>query len=177
MTVAFDATFLMLMLDPSAKAPTDPQTGNVVADAEARIEYLIQTMEKNRRKIIIPTPALSEVLVGADAAGPDYLSIISQHACFETVGFDVRAAVEVAAVTRQAIDDGDKKSGLTEPWQKVKYDRQIVGIAKVNGASSIYTDDQGIATFANHAGMEVIGIADLLLPPEDPQQSLNLDFD
>lgn len=175
MAVAFDATFLMLMLDPRAKGPVDPQTGSAIADAEARIEFLIQTMEKSRRKIVIPTPALSEVLVGADAAGPDYLSIISQHSCFEVAGFDVRAAVEVAAVTRQSIDDGDKKSGSTAPWQKVKYDRQIVGIAKVNGASIIYTDDQGIAKFANHAGMEVVGIADLPLPSEDPQQSLDLD--
>ncbi len=75
-------------------------------------------------------------------------------------------------MTRRAIDDGDKKSGSTASWQKVKYDRQIVGITKVNGASTIYTDDQGISGFANHAGLDVVGIFDLPLPSEDSQGSL-----
>ena len=37
--------------------------------------------------------------------------------------------------------EGNKKDGSGEPWAKIKYDRQIVAIAKVIGASAIYSDD------------------------------------
>ena len=66
----FDATTLLLFLEPDARAPLDPATNEPLTDAKARIDHLIETLEKQREAIVIPTPALSEVLVHANEAGP-----------------------------------------------------------------------------------------------------------
>ncbi|NCC41839.1 MAG: PIN domain-containing protein [Gammaproteobacteria bacterium] len=104
-----------------------------------------------------------------------YLDILGKSAAFKIVDFDQRAAVEVAAAIREAIDGGDKKAGALGTWAKVKFDRQILAIAKVEGASVIYSDDDDIARFAKNSGIQVIPIRDLPLPPEKPQTSLPLD--
>jgi hypothetical protein len=71
--VVFDATTLLYLFDPEAKAPTDPETGSPVTRVKERIEFLVSELEKRREKIIVPTPALSELLVRAGDAGPEYL--------------------------------------------------------------------------------------------------------
>jgi hypothetical protein len=60
-------------------------------------------------------------------------------------------------------------------WAKVKFDRQIVAIAKVVGATVIYSDDKDVATLAKKQGIETIGVADLPLPKEDAQMTLQLE--
>ena len=67
-----------------------------VPRAKERVEYLIETLSKAGEKIVIPTPALSECLVHAGPAGPEYLTIIGKQACFRIASFDERAAVEAA---------------------------------------------------------------------------------
>ena len=47
--------------------------------------------------------------------------------------FGTRAAVEAAAAHREAMLAGDKREGSSASWAKVKFDRQIVAIAKVEG--------------------------------------------
>lgn len=39
---------------------------------------------------------------------------------------------------------------------KVNFDRQIVAIAKVNGATMIYSDDDGLAKFAKSNGIQPV---------------------
>ena len=53
-----------------------------------------------------------------------------------------------------------------------QFDRQIVAIALVEGATAIYSDDDHVCAYAKEAGIESYELADLPLPPEDPQQSL-----
>lgn len=112
--VAFDATILLPLLSPGVHAPNDPATGKEVAFFKERIDLLIEELETNRTKIIIPTPALSEILVYADNAGPEYLNRIQQAAVFKIEPFDERAAIEVALMIRDAIKSGDKRSGIRE---------------------------------------------------------------
>ena len=83
--------------------------------------------------------------------------------------FDVKAAVEVALLTDSDLLSGNKLSE-TETKAKVKYDRQIVAIAKVNGAETIYSDDKKLATLAKRNGIKTVKVAELPLPPEDDQQ-------
>ncbi len=165
MPVAFDATLLLPLLSPVVQGPLDRATGKPVEFVKERIDLLLKELEKSRTKIIIGTPAFSEILVHADRAGPDYLNRIKQSSAFEIKSFDDRAAVEVALMTREAIKLGDKRGGSTDTWAKVKFDRQIVAIAKVNGASIIYSDDLGVQHFGRQAGMTVIGMPQLPLPP------------
>ena len=173
--VVFDATSLLLLLSPNVAPPRDPITNNPISDARERIDYLVQRLEEDRTKIIVPTPALSEILVWAGAAGPDYLTEIAGSNAFRIADFDIRAAVEVAVMTRKSLEQGDKRGGGDATWAKIKYDRQIVAIAKTEGASVIYSDDKNIHTFGVNQGLSVIRVAELPLPPTDPQATLELE--
>jgi hypothetical protein len=162
--VAVDASTLTLLVNPDADPPLDPDTGQPLTRASERLGKLIDEVERRRGTVLIPTPALAEVLVKAGDAGPTFLERLNSSARFKVADFDQRAAVEVAAMTRDAIRAGDKSAGVTEPWQKVKYDRQIVAIARVNGASALYADDGGVAAFGNLIGLKVIRTWELPLP-------------
>jgi len=173
--VVFDATIILPLIWSSAPPPRDPVTNLVVDGYRDRIANLIQTLEKDKTKILIPTPALSEVLVRSGTAGPEYLSQISSSAAFLIAPFDTKAAVELAAMTARALADGDKKGASDQTWAKVKFDRQIIAIAKAEGAKVIYSDDRGVRHFGKMEGLTVIGTADLPLPPVDPQGTLPIE--
>ena len=137
----FDATALLLFLEPEARAPIDPRTNTPVTDAKQRFDFLIARLEARRETIVIPTPALSEVLVHAGDAGPQYLEILNGTRCFRVVPFDQRAAVELAAMTRDAIGAGDLRAGTEATRAKLKFDRQIIAITRTEGQTTIYSDD------------------------------------
>jgi hypothetical protein len=67
-------------------------------------------------------------------------------------------------MTRDALGKQKKKGDSAATWAKLKYDRQIVAIAKVYGATNIYSDDSDIRTMASKEGIKVIGLADLPVP-------------
>jgi hypothetical protein len=170
--VVIDATNLLLMLRPDTPVPAG--TSGVPLDRpRERIEYLVQQLDKAKTKIIIPTPALSEALVRAGAvATQQIVEQLQKSSVFTIESFDTRAAIEVAAMSREALDSGKKRGKSTSPWAKVKYDRQIVAIAKVNGATTIYSDDGDIKTLGKQAKISVISLAELSLPPPDAQLDL-----
>jgi predicted nucleic acid-binding protein len=175
--VVIDASILMLFLRPDAGVPVGPENLPVDSPLE-RIAYLVQRLEKARDKIIIPAPALSEVLVRADPLHAQRLvERLSALSVFRIEAFDERAAIEVAIMTRNSADKGLKPSRRDNQstYAKLKYDRQIVAIALVAGASAIYSDDGDIRAIAKRANVPVIGLADLELPPEDAQQQFPFD--
>lgn len=171
----FDATTLLLFLEPDARAPLDPATNEPVTDAKARIDHLIEALEKRRETIVIPTPALSEVLVHADEAGPEYLEILNTTRCFRIEPFDQRAAVELATMTREALREGDLRAGTQATRAKLKFDRQIIAIARTQSQTTIYSDDEDISTLAEPLGLEVVPVHALPVPPEDAQRRLALE--
>ena len=153
MPVVFDASFLVPMLDPQVKG------GDKV---DVRIGLLLKALEKDKAKIIIPTPALSEVLIGAGNAAPQYLAILSKSARFKIVPFGERAAVEAAEAHRQAISANDKREGAPSK-AKLKFDRQIIAIAKVERATIIFSNDGDIERYARADGIKVINLEQLPL--------------
>jgi predicted nucleic acid-binding protein len=165
--VLFDATFLMLFLDPRIKEGVG---------SNPRVDHLVDTLDKSRSRIIVPTPALSELLVGARDAAPAYLDIISRSRFFRIEPFGTKAAVEAADMTRNAIAMGDKRGGVTDStWQKVKFDRQIVAIAKVTGCTTIYSDDDDVRRFAQQVAIPTVALSQLPDPPAPPQLEMRLD--
>ena len=170
--VVFDAGFLLLLLRPGVPAPNDPATGQPVTRAKARIERLIGELDRRKEKIIVPTPALAELLVRAGSAGPAYRAQLSGSGNFKVVAFDERAAIEVAAALHDAISSGDRRSGAGSPWAKVKFDWQIVAIGKVEGASIIYTTDGDVVSYARRSAIPVVQLHELPLPDEDLQRGL-----
>ncbi|MDA2934247.1 hypothetical protein MYX82_07875, partial [Acidobacteria bacterium AH-259-D05] len=47
----------------------------------------------------------------------------------------------------------------------VKFDRQIVAIAKVENAHTIYSDDDHLKSYGEKVGIKVVSVSDLPLPP------------
>ena len=116
---------------------------------------------------------MSEILVRAGpAASQEIVEKLNRLAVFRIESFDARAAIEVAAMTRTALDGGNKRGKATGPWAKIKYDRQIVAVAKVSRATAIYSDDADIRSIAAEDDIHVIGLGDLPLSDEARQGDL-----
>lgn len=160
-----DSTTLLYFFEPEASAPSNPETGKLVTDAGPRIEHLIKRLEKKNEVIVIPTPVLSEILVHAGDAGGEYLETLNKTSCFRVAPFDQLAAVELAAMTRDALSAGDLRAGTDATRAKLKFDRQIIAIARTQNQSTVYSDDGDIATLASPLGLEVIPIYKLPEPP------------
>jgi predicted nucleic acid-binding protein len=162
--VGVDNTFLSLMLYPKARPPQDPSTKGPIERMEDRIEKLLEDLDSESERIIVPTPVLSEflILVGKDA--PAYLEKISGMKNILIKPFDEVAAIELAAVEVEDRTRGGKRGSSASPWAKLRFDRQIVAIAKTNGAKRMYSDDEDVMKFATRLGIEVIRTWQLPLP-------------
>jgi predicted nucleic acid-binding protein len=163
--VAIDNTFLSLMLHPRAKPPKDPATGKPVERIDDRIEKLQEDLDSESERMILPTPVLSEFLILAGRDGPAYLEKLSAMKNILVKPFDQVAAIELAAVEVEDRLKGGKRAGSASPWAKLRFDRQIVAIAKTNGATRIYSDDEDVMKFATRLGIEVIRTWQLPFPP------------
>jgi predicted nucleic acid-binding protein len=167
--VVFDASIIVYVIDDRAKPPVDRANFKPVDRCRERVSHLLQFLQEQNAKIVIPTPALAEVLVKAAKGGPEYLRIWSTSRHFRIAAFDQRAAVEFAARQAERIAGGGRPPAATRA--KAKFDDQIVAIAAVEGATMIYSDDEDIAKLA--AGrFEVITISALPLPPQSAQGRL-----
>lgn len=170
--VLLDSSILLFFLEKETPSPLDPSTGKAIEHAKERIDYLIKTLQEDGNIIVIPTPVLSEILVRAGKAGADYYQILNGSANFRIAPFDTRAAIEVASMANGTGKSGNKKGGLASTYAKIKYDRQIVAIAKTEKVTIIYSDDKNLQTLGESHGIKSYGLADLPLPPSDPQTSL-----
>ena len=150
--VVLDASFVLLLIQPDAKAPIDPTTKTAVEKCKTRIEHLIAELGEAKTAVIVPAPALAEFLVRAGPAATGYLQELQNERAIRVEPFGQRAAIECALLI-----DGAKKAGKsTKPgdtWAKVKFDRQIIAIAKVVGAKTIYTNDANLAKVAGANGL------------------------
>lgn len=167
-TTVLDTTALSLLLLP-ANANQDHAA---VSFARERIETWVQTRVQEGGTVIIPAPVLSEFLVRAGDGINDLLKEIRTSRWFQVVGFDSAAAVELAIRTTRALAAGDKREGLKADWTKIKFDRQIVAIAIVAGATEILSDDQDVHSIGERWGIKVIRAGDLPLPKALQKPSL-----
>ena len=171
--VAFDNTMLSILLNPEGKVPNDRATGEPVIFAQERAQAIVLQIQKERRKIVIPTPALAELLtvIGPDAQ--QYVNMIGRSRVFDIASFDAKCAAELALLNRDTFASHDRKTKL-EPYQKIKIDRQIIAICRANGVAEIYTDDRGLSERARMCGVVAIGIADCPIPEGVRQGSFDL---
>jgi predicted nucleic acid-binding protein len=167
--VSMDAGYLGLLLHPDAKPPRDPATKNLLIRPKDRIEKLVEDLLAANERVIVPTPALSEFLVLAGNDLQQYLAEFANQPGFRIQPFDLMAAVELAAMEIHAIGKGGKRLPVPAetPWQKVKYDRQIVAISKVHKVHTIYSNDDHVRVIAENLGIKVVPCWELPLPPSD----------
>lgn len=172
--VVMDATTLLLLIDPSAKPPRDPETKKPLEKCKERVQFLVQTLVESGTRVLVPTPVLSELLVRAGDARAEFLTEISNSTAFFIAPFDTKAAVELSFLLEAQKAVGKKKLSERETWAKMKFDRQIIAIAKVNSANNIYSDDTGLASVAKANGIKTTPTWELPLPPVKAQGELDL---
>ena|ERR1017187_6149958 len=161
--VAFDNTILSLLIFPDAELRQGSE-GQKVEHARERVLGLVQQIEESRERVIVPAPALAELLVTEGVDIQDVLTTLRSSAFIRVESFDERAAVELAMRLREARKAGDQREGLPITKGAMKFDRQIVAIALVNGATVLYSDDGGVAKFAAGCGLKVRRVFDLPVP-------------
>lgn len=145
-----------------------------ISFAKKRAEFLVSCVQKEKGKIVIPTPAIAEVLtvIGPDAQA--YFDIVAKSRLFEIASFDSKAAIELAFLNRDVFSVLDPKNG-GEPYQKIKVDRQILAVLKSRGVSEICTDDEGLIKRAKLCGITPIQTVDLPVPPDEKQMKFEFD--
>lgn len=141
-------------------------------DRKLRIQHLMERIDKVKGKVIIPTPALAEYLVHADQSGLDTVASLQKQASVTIANFCTAAAFETSQMDAAALARGNKRDGADEPWQRVKLDRQIVGVAKVHGAKLIISDDDGVRKAAARQGIATMGVDELPFPDSKRQAPL-----
>lgn len=163
--VLIDANFLVALLSQ--------KTGK---DDRLKLDYFIKRLEEQKCHMVLAMPALAEFLVGADIAGVEAMNSLEKKAYVIVASFDRAAAYECSLLDRAAIQGGtgDKRDGVEAPWQKVKFDRQIVAIGKAHNVQLVITGDKGVRTAALRCGMSAMTVAELPFSPDDAQQKLNL---
>lgn len=118
---------------------------------------------------------LCEFLILTGESANDYLNKLQNSQHYALRPFDTLAAAELAAMylhetslssaRRNDIKNVDTKTRL-------KFDRQIVAIAKAHGASEILSDDGGVKTFGELHGIKVTQTWELPLPELPAQATL-----
>ena len=143
-TVAVDASFLIVLVDKRARGSLE--------NGIEQINRLIERLSSENAKVIIPTPVLADVLTRAPQAAQAYLEQINKCVCFQVRPFDDKAAIELARLLgKSVVDERDI----------LRFDRQIVAIAKVYSATVLYADDEKLAEFAAGSGLQAVRFKDL----------------
>jgi hypothetical protein len=169
MIVVIDTSVLLALLNPAIPLPADPETGQPITRSTERIAYLIQRLEKS--SLLVPTPVLAEILARAKEATQGYIDTLKSQKVISIAAFDQRAAIEAGLLLGDALaavvpDNQDKRA--------MKFDIQILAIAKVNGADQIISTDDKLLRRAERLGITAIHLSQLPLPPSPPQLALAL---
>lgn len=167
MRLLVDNNILIQILAPNSTGLTNPETKIVLDRVDERAQAFVAEAERKNALILIPTPVLSEFLIGVEASKyQEYLDILNGSACFEVVDFDTAAAIECAQLP-------DKKElAQISPGQfasKLVYDRQIVGIALATMADEVWSHDDSLGKIASSRGLTVKSLADIEPPPVQGQ--------
>ena len=153
--IIFDATYLVVSPNPNPLPATDRE-GKPVERFKERVAELAAQLNVSSQVIGVPAPAMAEVLVRAGQGRAQFVSILSDRWRFQIIPFDSRAAIEASELIAAVKSNKDK----WDKWAKVKFDIQIVAIAKAEGASVIYSDDKDIENLAKRVGIPVKRIPD-----------------
>lgn len=124
-----------------------------------RAQALLALLEKDKHTVLIPSPVLSEFLLGVEEERqPEIAQEITRR--FEVVPFDAAAAVATASLWVRK--NGGRSLSSTvgasvgnTPRQAIKVDFQILGIAISRRAEVIYSHDRGLKALARGESVRV----------------------
>ena len=165
--VGIDNSYLTLLLNPQASGS--------VPDAATKVQTLIADLTERNCTILIPTPVLTECLVKSGGSIQDAFEKLKAYACFQIRPFDDRAAIELAVLLRGETKMSAKEARKVATASKIQFDKQIVSVVKVHGATVIYSDDGDLCSFAEQCGLKAVRLADLPLRPTQSELPLTGD--
>lgn len=162
MKLLVDNNILIQILAPNKTGLTHPETKAALDRVDERAQAFVSEAERKNALILIPTPVLSEFLIGVEESKyQEYLDVLNGSACFEVVDFDTAAAIECAQLPDRTelaqISPGQVAS-------KLKYDRQIVGIALAAMANEVWSHDESLRKIASFKRLAVKSLADIEPP-------------
>lgn len=163
MAVVFDASILIDLFNQ-----------RLAGDRRIKLDALVALLSKERTTILIPTPAFTELLVGAGKAREQYFRDLSSNSNFRIEPFGPKAAMECALLLAEAWTKPEQRR-VTHT--KVKFDWQIVAIAKSRNASAIYSDDPDLKRAAARVQIPVHTTDSLPMPESARQQPISFDPD
>jgi predicted nucleic acid-binding protein len=172
--VVFDTTTLLLARDPNSRPPRDPATNLPVTRCAERVTFLLKGLSERGERVLTPTPVIAEFLVKAGKNKAKFANEFVASRNFVIGDFDMLAAIELSTIKDPDLDNGKSLDPIVTK-AKIKFDRQILAIAKVHQAHTMYTDDGRLRDVAVANGLRVVMTWDLDVPPEPPQASLGLE--
>lgn len=140
-------------------------TRNPVDRRDARIRGLINDTRANRERLIIPAPVLAEFSVKATNEEIDF--IVSQNT-FQIVPFDAVAALECGFMIRKVFSTESKNDR-----HKIKFDLQILAIAKAARATRLISNDKQLCSRAKSIDIQAIATLELPIPESEKQLPLH----
>ncbi|QFH65042.1 type II toxin-antitoxin system VapC family toxin [Leclercia adecarboxylata] len=172
MRVIFDTNILVPFLTEMKPNFTivDPESGELISEVPRRIDALVDRIDNINGTIIIPAPVLAEFLIGIDKEKHQaHINLIRSMSCFEIASFDEMAAIECAQLpTLSEL----KQMMKSDTANKIKFDRQIISIAKALSIDEVWTHDQGVFKRCKQLGIAVRS----LLSVEPPPMQGSIDF-
>ncbi|WP_446471080.1 type II toxin-antitoxin system VapC family toxin [Xenorhabdus stockiae] len=168
MKIIIDTNVLIYMMKKNNKIDRlfNPVTKTEITYPELRAEALLDQIEANGDVIVIPTPVLAEYLLGVIGHNEQekHIIMIEKMSCFEILPFEEISALECAQLP--TLKELREMIGKDITASKIKFDRQIVAIAKAFNINEVWTHDSQVFTKCQDIGITVKSLADISPIPE-----------
>lgn len=160
--VALDANFLIALAEPAVELGA--AAGELAGEeARLRLQLLWERLSKAGDTIIVPTPALAEAMVKNPARVTRLIERMTRASRIKIEPFGSAAAMEAASLFQLEFPRRKERRDIITR-SKLKFDLQIVAIARVAGCSRIYSTDRGLRLCAERALLPASGFAELDRP-------------
>ncbi len=166
---AVDATFLIELVDGGFADAGSAVSKGGKQDLEGRLALLLQEWTSRRTRLIIPAPAFAEASVRDPAKAQRLAETLRRGTYVSIAAFGHAAAIECADLMRRIhTKKAELNSVITR--SKIKFDLQILAIARVANADALYVGDAQLKERARTEGMRAISFSDLPKPVAHQQQ-------
>lgn len=162
--VVFDSSFVVAAFDPVVVSAGGAEPNE---DWRPRLDQCLLRLDREKARIVVPTPVLAEVFVKRPERMGGFLRTRQRSSRF-LIGEFGAAAAAVAADLMQRHWPSPKARSIEWSRHRLKFDLQILAIARVANATCIYTNDKELAELARAERISAVRFRDL--PPAGPGQ-------
>lgn len=155
--VVFDSAFLVAAVETEVLPPGAPNG--------IKFRHLLRELERQKTRILIPTPVLAEVLVKRTSERARLIQMVQRSSRLIIGEFGAAAAAVSAELMSRK---WPKPKERDEQWSRhrLKFDLQILAIAQVNNAATVYTNDTDLAKHCRSEGLAAVSFGELPMPAE-----------